>query len=97
MYLALIPSDLWMQSLFDVQALLIGCTFLVVASVWSFLTDRAGRPGVESTHQLIQAYLASLSEDEPSEVESLLSQRSKQSKISTSQIRIRSQNHIIRL
>jgi putative membrane protein len=66
---------------------------LVVASVWSFLTDRAGRPGIKSTHQLIQAYLASLSEDEPSEVESLLSQRSKQSKISTSQIRIRSQNH----
>jgi len=93
MYLALIPSDLWIQSIFDVQALVIGCTFLVVASVWSFLTDRAGRPGIKSTHQLIQAYLASLSEDEPSEVESLLSQRSKQSKISTSQIRIRSQNH----
>ncbi len=92
LYLALIPSDLWVQSLLNVQALLIGCTFLVVASVWSVLTDRAGRPEVKSTHQLVQAYLASLSDDEPSEVESILSQRSKESKILTSQIRIRSEN-----
>ena len=93
MYLALIPSDLWAQSLFNVQALAVGSIFLIVASVWSVLTDRAGRPGVKSTHQLIQAYLASMSEEEPSEVEDLLIQRSNQSTISTSQIRIRSKNN----
>ena len=93
MYLALIPPDLWVQSLFNVQALAIGSVFLIIASVWSVLTDRAGRPGVKSTHQLVQAYLASLSEPEPSEVENLLSQRSSESKVSTSQIRIRSKNN----
>ncbi len=44
MYLALIPSDLWVQSLFNVQALAVGSIFLIFASVWSVLTDRAGRP-----------------------------------------------------
>jgi putative membrane protein len=92
MYLALLPFDLWVQSLFDIQALIYGGIFLIVASVWSVLTDRAGRPGVKSTHQLVQAYLASLSEDEPSEVERLLSERSKSSIVSTSQIRICSKN-----
>ena len=35
-----------------------GISFMIIASVWSFLTDRAGRPGMESTHKTIQAYLS---------------------------------------
>ena len=87
MFLALTPVDMWFQVLTDVQALGYGFTFLAIASVWSVLTDRAGRPGVKSTHALVQAYLGSLSKDDPSEVESILLERSRTSTISTSQIR----------
>ena len=40
-----------------------GISFMIIASVWSVLTDRAGRPGMESTHKTIQAYLASQGND----------------------------------
>lgn len=87
MFLALVPLDMWAPVLTDVQALVYGAVFLVLSSVWSVLTDKAGRPGVKSTHQLVQAYLSSLSKNNPSEVEDILSERAKESQVLTSQIR----------
>ena len=92
MFLALTPVEMWYQVLTDVQALSIGAIFLAIATIWSILTDRAGRPGVKSTHAMVQAYLSSLSKDDPTEVESIISERSRSSKVSTSQIRFHSQS-----
>ena len=92
MFLALTPVEMWYQVLTDVQALGIGAIFLAIATIWSILTDRAGRPGVKSTHAMVQAYLSSLSKDDPTEVESIISERSRSSKVSTSQIRFHSQS-----
>ena len=92
MFLALVPIEMWVPALTDVQALVYGSVFLVLASVWSVLTDKAGRPGVKSTHQLVQAYLSSLSKDNPSEVETILSERANESKVQTSQIRLQTKN-----
>ena len=86
-FLALIPQDLWVPTLADPITLAFGGVFLVVASTWSFLTDKAGRPEVPSTHKLIQAYLSSQKKDY-SEIESIIEERSKPSKVSTSQIRL---------
>ena len=47
----------------DPMSLAYGISFFIIASVWSVLTDRAGRPGMESTHKTIQAYLASQKND----------------------------------
>ncbi len=47
--LTLIPIGMW-QEAFTPTSLSVGATFLAVASVWSVMTDRAGRPQVESTH-----------------------------------------------
>ena len=69
MFLALTPLEMWATVLTDYQALAYGSVFLVLSSIWSVLTDKAGRPGVKSTHQLVQAYLSSLSKDNPAEVE----------------------------
>lgn len=87
MFLALVPIDIWIPVLTNYQAIAYGTTFLILASSWSILTDRAGRPGIKSTHKLIQAYLSSLSKNNPSEVENILCERAKVSKVSTSQIR----------
>jgi putative membrane protein len=97
MYLVLIPQDQWITSLTDPIAMGLGATFLAIASIWSYLTDRAGRPEVKSTHQLIQAYLASRGRDNYEEVESIIESRSNPSSVVTSQIRFQSNNSDFRM
>ncbi|KFM21030.1 hypothetical protein AAA799B03_01445 [Marine Group I thaumarchaeote SCGC AAA799-B03] len=87
MFAVLIPQDLWFQTLSDPMALFYGVSFMIIASVWSVLTDRAGRPGMESTHKTIQAYLASQKNDH-TEAEEIMEGRSSETKVATSQIRL---------
>ncbi len=91
MFLVLIPQDMWIPMLTNPLSLGYGISFLIIASVWSVLTDRAGKPGMESTHKTIQAYLASQKNDF-TEAEELMEQRSSKTKVSTSQIRLLSSN-----
>jgi len=91
MFLVMIPYDMWDLMLTNPMAIGFGAVFLIIASVWSVLTDRAGRPGMESTHRTIQAYLASQGNDF-TEAEEIIEQRSYKTKVSTSQIRLRSSN-----
>jgi len=91
MFLVMIPYDMWGSMLTNPMAIGLGAVFLIIASVWSVLTDRAGRPGMESTHKTIQAYLASQGNDF-TEAEEIIEQRSYKTKVSTSQIRLRSSN-----
>jgi putative membrane protein len=87
MFLVLIPQEMWLPMLTNSIALGYGVSFLIIASVWSILTDRAGKPGMESTHKTIQAYLASQGNDF-TEAEQIMEQRSSKTKVSTSQIRL---------
>jgi len=91
MFLVMIPYDMWDSMLTNPMAIGFGAVFLIIASVWSVLTDRAGRPGMESTHRTIQAYLASQGNDF-TEAEEIIEQRSYKTKVATSQIRLRSSN-----
>ena len=91
MFLVLIPQDMWIPMLTDPLSLGYGITFLIIASAWSLITDKAGRPGMESTHKTIQAYLASQKNDF-ADAEELMEQRSSKTKVSTSQIRLLSSN-----
>lgn len=87
MFAVLVPQDLWIPMLSDPMSLLYGISFMIIASVWSVLTDRAGRPGMESTHKTIQAYLASQKNDH-TEAEEIMEERSSETKVATSQIRL---------
>ena len=87
MFLVMVPQDAWIPMLADPLALGYGISFMAIATVWSFLTDRAGRPGMESTHKTIQAYLAS-QKDDYTEAEEIMEQRSSSTDVSTSQILI---------
>jgi len=91
MFLVLIPQDMWIPMLTDPLSLGYGITFLIIASAWSLITDKAGRPGMESTHKTIQAYLASQKNDF-ADAEELMEQRSSKTKVYTSQIRLLSSN-----
>jgi len=90
MFLVLIPQNMWVSALADPETLAYGFAFLIIASVWSVLTDKAGRPGVKSTHKVIQAYLASIGGKNLAEVETMIAESSKPSNVSTSQIRFSS-------
>ncbi len=91
MFLILIPQDMWIPMLTNPMSLGYGTAFLIIASVWSALTDKAGKPGMKSTHKTIQAYLASQKNDF-TDAEELMEQRSSKTKVSTSQIRLISSN-----
>lgn len=91
MFAVLVPQDLWIPMLSDPMTLFYGISFMIIASVWSVLTDRAGRPGMESTHRTIQAYLASQKNDH-TEAEEIMEQRSSETKVATSQIRLSANN-----
>ncbi|MBC8516431.1 MAG: DUF2070 family protein [Nitrosopumilus sp.] len=91
MYFVLIPQEMWISILSEPIGLGYGISFMIIASVWSVATDRAGRPGMESTHKTIQAYLASQGNDFH-DAEILMEERSSETKIETSQIKFSTQN-----
>ena len=86
-FLVVIPQDLWSTMLTEPISLAYGMIFMIIATMWSYLTDRAGRPGMESTHKTIQAYIASRGDDYV-DAEKILEQRSSEAHVSTSQIRL---------
>ena len=90
MYLVLVPSDMWISSLTNPWFILFGAAFLGLATAWSYLTDKAGRPGLRSTHELIQAYVTSMSRKDPTPLESIIEKSATESTVSTSQLRFQS-------
>ena len=89
MFLVLIPQESWIPMLTNPIALGYGFTFLIIATAWSIITDRAGRPGMKSTHKTIQAYLASQGND-VSDAEELMGEHATETKVGTLQIRFSS-------
>jgi len=88
-FFVLVPQELWISMLSNPIALGYGFAFLIIASVWSIVTDRAGRPGMKSTHKTIQAYLASQGND-VKDAEELMEEHATETKVGTSQIRFSS-------
>ncbi|MDD9809693.1 MAG: DUF2070 family protein [Thaumarchaeota archaeon] len=87
LYCAIVPFGMW-EALADPVSLAFGAAFLAIATAWSTMTDRAGRPPLRSTHEVIQAYLTSLRRDH-SEMEALLERHSRPLDVSTTQLRLR--------
>ncbi|MCE2498346.1 MAG: DUF2070 family protein [Nitrosopumilaceae archaeon] len=91
MLLVIVPYDAWADALGDPLALGYGVSFMIIATAWSHLTNVAGRPGMESTHKTIQAYLASQGGDYE-DAEKIMEQRSSEARVSTAQIRLSSKD-----
>ena len=90
-FFVLIPQELWISMLSNPIALGYGFSFLIIATAWSTVTDRAGRPGMKSTHKTIQAYLASQGND-VKDAEELMEEHATETKVGTSQIKFSSQD-----
>jgi putative membrane protein len=94
-FLVLVPSEMWLPALYNPLTLGFGILFMALSTIWSILTDRAGRPDLHSTHSLIQAYL--YSREDIGKIESILEEHSKPSKISTAQLRLKAEERDVRL
>ncbi len=90
-FFVLIPQELWISMLSNPIAIGYGFSFLIIATAWSIVTDRAGRPGMKSTHKTIQAYLASQGND-VKDAEELMEEHATETKVGTSQIKFSSQD-----
>ena len=93
MFFVLVPISMW-SVLYDIQTLGFGIAFLVVAVAWSYITNRTGLPMIKSTHKLLQAYLQSVSQNDPRDMESIIletssSQISQHPKFASPQMMIR--------
>ncbi len=88
-FAVMIPIDSWALAIVHPITLGYGGAFFAIAAVWSYLTDRAGRPHIQSTHRLVQAYIRSRSGD-LGDVESILEEWSKPSQVNTAQVNLKS-------
>ena len=90
-FTVMIPMDSWSTILANPLVLGYGGAFFLIAVLWSYLTDRAGRPHIQSTHHLVQAYIRSRSGD-LTDVESILEEWSKPSEVNTAQLSLNPQS-----
>ena len=92
MFFVFVPSSMWAELLSDQILLIYGCLFLATSTIWSLWTDKAGRPWVQSTHKLLQAYLSAMSTKDPTEMEEIIEPSSKKSSVTTSQIKFQTES-----
>lgn len=93
MLAVVVGPDMLVRGLTDPATLAFGASFIALASIWSVMTDKAGRPGVQSTHKLVQIYLSSSGGDRQ-QIESIIENRSSPSTVRTHQIRLENENEI---
>ena len=92
MFFVFVPSSMWVELLSDQILLIYGGLFLATSTIWSLWTDKAGRPWVQSTHKLLQAYLSAMSTKDPTEMEAIIEPSSKKSSVTTSQIKFQTES-----
>ena len=93
MFFVFVPSSMWVELLSDQILFIYGALFLATSTIWSLWTDKAGRPWVQSTHKLLQAYLTSMSTKDPTEMEAIIEPSSKKSSVITSQIKFQTESN----
>ena len=93
MFFVFVPSSMWTELLSEQILLIYGALFLATSTIWSLWTDKAGRPWVQSTHKLLQAYLSSMSTKDPTEMEAIIEPSSKKSSVTTSQIKFQTESN----
>lgn len=82
-FTAFVPIDSVPLYLSEPTGLAFGLSFITIVSLWSILADRAGRPNVESTFKILQAYILAWTDRNPEMMEVIMEGRAEESKVST--------------
>jgi putative membrane protein len=91
-FLAFVPLGSVSYYLSDPFGLGFGLTFVAIASIWSVMADRAGRPDIESTFKILQAYLLAWTDKNPRSMELIMEDRAQESTVSTYAISFKTPN-----
>ncbi len=72
------------EILYDIPSnILIPSSVILIVIVWCILADRAGKPHVESTFRLLQAYLLAWTESDPRLMESIMESKAYRARVRT--------------
>lgn len=64
-----------------------GTLFVALAMTWTILADRAGRPQVQSTFRLLQAFLSAMTENRTGAIEEYIESKARNEPVSTTVVR----------
>ncbi|MDE1862511.1 MAG: DUF2070 family protein [Thaumarchaeota archaeon] len=85
MFLTFVPVSQWIPILSDPRSIGFGLVFIFLGTAWTILTDRATGK-LARAHTFLQAYVAAMTRNDPVDMETMMEERSQQSKVSTFQI-----------
>lgn len=88
-FFAFVPPQSW-PIIADPVGLGFGSLFVALAIVWSAVADRSGRPQVQSTFRLLQAFLSAWTENKPGGVEEIIEAKAHDEVVTTSVMTLKS-------
>jgi putative membrane protein len=89
----IIPSSIFIEIFSDVVALSFGLILIGLGIGWTILVDRAGRPNLQSTFALLQAFLSAWTENKVENIEKILLSKSKNELVGTYIVKFTNKHH----
>ena len=89
----IIPSSIFIEIFFDVVAISFGLILIGLGIGWTILADRAGRPNLQSTFALLQAFLSAWTENKVENIEKILLSKSKNELVDTFIFKFTNKHH----
>jgi len=79
----IIPYSVFIELISNVVAISFGLVLIGIGILWSILADRSGRPNIQSTFSLLQAFLSAWTENKVDRIELILLSKSKDECVDT--------------
>jgi putative membrane protein len=89
----IIPSSIFIEIFSDVVAISFGLILIGLGIGWSILADRSGRPNLQSTFALLQAFLSAWTENKVENIEKILLSKSKNELVGTFIVKFTNKHH----
>ena len=89
----IIPSSIFIEIFSDVVAISFGLILIGLGIGWTILADRAGRPNLQSTFTLLQAFLSAWTENKVENIEKILLSKSKNELVGTYIVKFTNKHH----
>ena len=89
----IIPSSIFIEIFSDVVAIPFGLILIGLGIGWTILADRSGRPNLQSTFALLQAFLSAWTENKVENIEKILLSKSKNELVGTYIVKFTNKHH----
>ena len=89
----IIPPSIFIEIFSDVVAISFGLILIGLGIGWTILVDRAGRPNLQSTFALLQAFLSAWTENKVENIEKILLSKSKNELVGTYIVKFTNKHH----